>query len=320
MLGLGKHALVNSIVAASGPYDLQYLSVGGGGGGGTNAGGGGGAGGFKTDTITAEVGRSYSITIGAGGAGGAGGTNSGGVEGGDTSVIATGLISTQYGGGGGASYNVDADDGGSGGGGAFQGIAQQGDPGVFITSGEGNNGADGFRVASPEVNKAGGGGGKASTGHVGTSTAGSTSDYLVVGIAGDGGYAEFNSITGANVSYAGGGGGGAYISAIGGSDHRAGWGGKTTNLDHCGGSGSGRGGNSGASGAQAYQNGGANKGGGAGGGAGGSRGGGAGGSGIVVIRVPTANYSGTYTGSNVTVSTDGTDTVLEFNTSGTYTG
>jgi hypothetical protein len=35
--------------------------------------------------------------------------------------------------------------------------------------------------------------------------------------------------------------------------------------------------------------------------------------------MPTANYSGTTTGSP-TVTTDGTDTVLVFNASGSYTG
>ena len=46
--------------------------------------------------------------------------------------------------------------------------------------------------------------------------------------------------------------------------------------------------------------------------------GGAGGSGIVILRMPTANYSGTTTGSP-TVTTDGTDTILTYTSSGTYT-
>ena len=46
--------------------------------------------------------------------------------------------------------------------------------------------------------------------------------------------------------------------------------------------------------------------------------GGNGGSGIVILRMPTANYSGTTTG-NPTVSTDGTDTILTYTSSGTYT-
>jgi hypothetical protein len=44
-----------------------------------------------------------------------------------------------------------------------------------------------------------------------------------------------------------------------------------------------------------------------------------GGSGVVILSMPTANYSGTTTGSP-TVTTDGTDTILVFNASGSYTG
>ena len=47
--------------------------------------------------------------------------------------------------------------------------------------------------------------------------------------------------------------------------------------------------------------------------------GGAGGSGVVILRMPTASYSSTTTGSP-TVTTDGTDTILVFNASGSYTG
>jgi hypothetical protein len=42
-------------------------------------------------------------------------------------------------------------------------------------------------------------------------------------------------------------------------------------------------------------------------------------SGVIIIRIPTAKYSGTTTGSP-TVTTDGTDTILTFNASGSYTG
>ena len=46
--------------------------------------------------------------------------------------------------------------------------------------------------------------------------------------------------------------------------------------------------------------------------------GGAGGSGVVILRMPTVKYSGTTTGSP-TVTTDGTDTILTYTSSGTYT-
>lgn len=50
----------------------------------------------------------------------------------------------------------------------------------------------------------------------------------------------------------------------------------------------------------------------------GGRNGLAGQSGIVVIRIPTANYTGTTTGSP-TVTTDGSDTIMKFTSSGSYT-
>jgi hypothetical protein len=43
-----------------------------------------------------------------------------------------------------------------------------------------------------------------------------------------------------------------------------------------------------------------------------------GGSGIVILRMPTTKYSGTTTGSP-TVTTDGSDTILQFTGSGSYT-
>jgi len=43
-----------------------------------------------------------------------------------------------------------------------------------------------------------------------------------------------------------------------------------------------------------------------------------GGSGVMILRIPTASYSGTTTG-NPTVTTDGTDTILTYTSSGTYT-
>ena len=53
-------------------------------------------------------------------------------------------------------------------------------------------------------------------------------------------------------------------------------------------------------------------------GGGGGNSGGSGGSGVVILRVPTFNYSGTTTGSP-TVTTDGSFTVIKFTGSGTYT-
>jgi hypothetical protein len=47
--------------------------------------------------------------------------------------------------------------------------------------------------------------------------------------------------------------------------------------------------------------------------------GGAGGSGIVIISVPTSSYSNNTTGSP-TVTTSGSNTILTYNSSGTYIG
>ena len=44
-----------------------------------------------------------------------------------------------------------------------------------------------------------------------------------------------------------------------------------------------------------------------------------GGSGVVILRMPTSGYSGFTTGSP-NVTTDGTDTILEYTGSGTYVG
>jgi hypothetical protein len=40
---------------------------------------------------------------------------------------------------------------------------------------------------------------------------------------------------------------------------------------------------------------------------------------VVILRMPTSDYSGTSTGSP-TVTTSGSDTILTFNGDGTYTG
>jgi len=121
----------------------------------------------------------------------------------------------------------------------------------------------------------------------------------------------------------GGGGGGAGGAGQGGSgDSKNGGGGLASNItgssvtragggaNHSGSGGSGGGGNNGQNGSANY-----------GGGGGGNQSGGAagsGGSGVVILRMPTANYSGTTTGSP-NVSTVNNDTVLTFNSSGSYT-
>jgi hypothetical protein len=259
-------------------YTVSYLSVAGGGGGGT-----------------AQTG------INLGGGGGAGGYLSGttslvigttytvtvGAGGaastqGGTSSIGS-LVSSTGGGYGGNNVNVAGGNGGSGGGtsGVYTTAGGSG------TSGQGNNGGAGS--SSPQYGGGGGGGASA----VGGNGSGSN--------GGNGGAGTASSITGSSVTRAGGGGGGI------GSTATAGTGGS---------GGGGNGGNNGGAGTAGT----ANTGGGGGGSSqlGNTVTGGAGGSGVVILSVPTANYSGTTTGSP-TVTTSGSNTILTFNASGSYT-
>lgn len=245
-------------VVPGGVTTVDYLVVAGGGGGGVCVGSGGGAGGMKTGTFTVTS-SSYPVVIGAGGSAGicVGGT--GDTRGGDgyDSSIAT-VVSSLGGGGGGGSGQYDTAffsgrSGGSGGGGTFYGAGGSG------TIGEGNSGGSGVFVAG------GGGGGGAST------SGGSL----------DGGEGKTSSISGMSVAYAGGGGGSIVNSSSGG-------------LGGAGGGGAGGGGN-GTVGYSNASNGSDNSGGGGGGyyflsdfGSAGT-----GGSGIVIVRYPYTNPTGT---------------------------
>jgi len=273
------------------PYQIEYLVVAGGGGGGGGGsgggtGGGGGAGGMRTGSVYATVGNSYTVTVGGGGARGTFGAGDRKSSAGDDSVF--GSI-TSIGGGFAAGNYGDGGDGGSGGGGTHNAGA-----GGSGTSGQGNDGGIGGTNSSNYF--AGGGGG-------GKSTVGGSPGNGSVGGAGGAGLAS--SITGSSVTYAGGGGGGSY-SGTGGA----------------GGSGGG------ASGANSSSNAGtatANRGGGGGGGTRqnfspyGETYSSNGSSGIVVLKMPTSDYTGTTTGSP-TVSTDGEYTILTYTSSGSYTG
>ena len=112
--------------------------------------------------------------------------------------------------------------------------------------------------------------------------------------SGAGGVGLANSITGTSLFYAGGGG----------------------VINTAGGNGGGGGSNIAAAGTAGTVNTGG------GGGGGGSQVanylGGAGGSGVVILSVPTASYSGITTGSP-TITTSGGDTIIKFTVSGSYT-
>ena len=140
-------------------------------------------------------------------------------------------------------------------------------------------------------NAGGAGGGSAAGGGGGSGGVGSASSSN----GGAGGSGTSSSISGSSVGYGGGGGGGANPGA----------GGSATS-----------GGGAGGTGVGAGTNGTANTGGGAGGSA--NAAGANGGSGIVILSVPTTSYSGTTTGSP-TITTNGSNTIISFTSSGTYT-
>lgn len=268
----------------------SYLIVGGGGSGGsnnTNMGtGGGGAGGLLSGTSALATGTTYTITVGAGGA-----TQSGNANG-NSGSASSALSITASGGGGGSGVSTGAGVAGASGGGGSGSFAAGTTAGGAGTSGQGFAGGGGQNSTSDaEAQVGGGGGGSAGAGAAGAGISG-----------GNGGAGAANSITGTSVNYAGGGGGGKRMAG-------------TAGTGGVGGGGNGGADANGSAGA-------ANRGGGGGGaGTGGSnifRTGGAGGSGVVILSIPTGDYSGITTGSP-TVTTSGSNTILQFNSSGSYT-
>jgi hypothetical protein len=276
-------------------YNVDFLTIAGGGGGGTGGGrngvGGGGAGGYRNShgtsganspaetNLTLTPFEVYTVTVGAGGSVSTNGT--------DSSISGTGITtitSTGGGNGSGGTSQPVASSGGSGGGGSGSNETGGG-------AGTANQGSDGGNGGNGSSRGGGGGGGASAVGtNPGASSAG-----------GAGGNGLASTITGSSVTRAGGGGG-----SYSGGPAAAGGSGGT------GGGGDG-GGNSGSPTVSTVGT--ANT----GSGGGGDRSGGkAGGKGVVILRIPTANYSGTTTGSP-TVSIDGTDTILVYNDSGSYT-
>ena len=273
------------------PYTAAYLVVAGGGGGagniGTTGAGGGGAGGLLSGNASLTPNQVYTITVGAGGAGsvGAGNELANTASNGNNSVLSGSGITTQTaiaGGGAGAGNGGNANSGGSGGGAGAADVTGSAGSG---TSGQGY--AGGTSTASgTNANRRGGGGG-------GAGAVGTNSDTGGIGVS--------SSITGTATYYAGGGGQ------------------ASQNVVSAGGSGGG------ATGRTCANSGGGNAGtantGGGGGGAVAIQSGfvaGAGGSGVVILSVPTSSYSGTTTGSP-TVTTSGSNTIIKFTSSGTYT-
>ena len=276
-------------------YTADFLVIGGGAGGGFNYGGGGGAGGYRNSfnseasggggssesSITIEGATTYTITVGNGGAGRD--TDGGnGVAGGNSSIAGSGLTTiTSIGGGGGGSNNAVGIAGGSGGGAGAATSAAGG-------AGTSNQGYAGGTSSNGGGNGGGGGGGASGVG---------ANPFQPNG--GNGGNGLASSITGSSVTRTGGGGGGDYNATAGTG-------------------GSGGGGNGGTQSSTERTNGTANTG--SGGGGGGGLGIGNGGSGVVILRMPDANYSGTVSGSPTVATGVSGNTVLTFNGDGSYTG
>ena len=296
-------------------YTVEYLVIGGGGAGGGNyRSGGGGAGGYRNSYASETSGRNsttetpwlledgsvITVTVGTGGAVS---SNAAGAQGVASSIAATGQTTvTANGGGGGGNYSTNAVAGtyGSGAGGGHEdSVAHAGSTG---TSAQGFDGGDATATAHQQGAAGGGAAGDGADG-------GLTADVS----AGNG---LSSSITGAAVTRAGGGGGGSYGTGgfSAGGTGGGGGGGSATEADaHSGVSngngfwypsagtdntGSGGGGSADAANTTQY---------------------GKGGTGVVFLRMLTADYTGTTSGSP-TVTTDGSDTVLTFNSSGSYTG
>lgn len=263
-------------------FTMDYVLVAGGGAGGTGGStmlSAGGGGGGGT--VRSSVLGQFSMTPGT--------TyniivGAGGASGSTSGSNTTAFGFTAVGGGRGGTYGSRSGlDGGSGGG-AGSGSGAVGGAG---TSGQG------FAGAGPVGSGSGGGGG---------ATAAASGS--------NGGAGVSSSLTGSTIYYSGGGGGGSYdgnsggIAGVGG----AGTGGDSQFVTRNGGNGT------------------ANTGGGGGGGStlqntngdSGVGSGGNGGSGVVVLSIPTTRYTGTHTGSPL-VSTLGSNTLLTFQSSGSYT-
>ena len=263
-------------------YSADFLVVAGGGGSNINGSAGGyngGGGAGGYRTSTQTITGGTVITVTVGDGG------SGNANGSDSSISGSGLTTiTSAGGGKGAMWVIQQNGfaGGSGGGSSYSGTGGAGNTPSTSPS-QGNNGGSAFDSAP--LYGCGGGGGAGAVGGNGGSTTG-----------GNGGNGTASSITGSSVTRAGGGGGGVNNGGTAGTG------------------GTGGGGNG--SNSSTAQNGTANTGGGAGGGANSPNT--SGGKGVVIISVPTANYSNTSTGSP-TVTTSGSNTILQFNGSGSYT-
>ena len=282
---LGYGNFINNPVAIP-PYNISYLIVAGGGGGGATYGGGGGAGGLLSNSsYSVSGGNLITVTVGSGGAGG---VSSAVGSSGNNSIIAGPTTITAYGGGGGGTdASKSGLNGGSGGGTSING----GTAGVGVYPGSTYISAARQGYDGGAGDGAGGGG----AGAVGSGTGGGAGAISTIITTTQASTYSVGQVVGSDVYFAGGGGG---------------WG--RSSLEPGGNGGGGNGAYTGAATAGTANTGG-------GGGAGGASGNGAsGGSGVVILSIPTTNYTGVKTGSP-TVFTSGSSTILIFTASGSYT-
>ena len=269
------------------PYSVDFLVIAGGGSGGSNTAAGGGAGGYR---------NSYSTeTSGGGGSSEA------------SLTFTQGVVYTITVGAPGASVN-----------GSLKGISGvnssiSGTGISTITSiGGGGGGAD--VVDDTGLSGGSGGGGSNAAGGSGTANQGFSGENNNVNGGGGGGAGEAGGTDGSAQ------GGDGLASSITGSSVSRGGGGGGRGVDPTPSGGAG-GGGQGAGDTGTPTNGAVNTGGG-GGGARANTDSGAGGKGVVILRMPDANYSNTTTGSpTVNTNVGGTgETVIIFNDSGSSTG
>jgi hypothetical protein len=278
-----------------GTYDIEYLIVGGGGsaeGSVYDDCGGGGGGGYRSSMagnpsarysapetpLNVTQGTTYNIVVGAGGTAWSNGSNS-----------SFGSIVSAGGGraGGHRSYGYT---GGSGGGGNGQ---YNGADNVRGGHGYFGQGYDGGTKTNYPGGGGGGGAGAAGEGGSGTGKKGGAGVWSLA----MNGFSNANATNDTNKTYYAGGGG-----TYGGGEGGTGGGGKgwgTSNYPQSGGvnTGGGAGGNKQNHAYSASVS---------------------GGSGIVIIKIPTANYTGTITGSTTT-NVVGSFTLIKFTGSGSYT-
>jgi hypothetical protein len=278
-------------------YDVEYLVVGGGaGGGGTHYYddcSGGGAGGYRSSiagnpsgggrtepepALTVVVGHTYSVVIGAGGA-----VNTNGGNSSFGSIISLG-------GGTGGNHRSYGYPGGSGGGSNGPYISTDSIAGGFGYLGQGYDG--GTKTNYPGGG-GGGGAGQAGEGGSGTGKSGGDGVWSLV----ESGFNNYNPTAISQRVYRAG-GGGAYGGGAGGNGGGgAGWSTASYPVGGTANTGGGAGGNKTSHAYSAVVS---------------------GGSGIVILKVPTSNYSGTTTGSP-TVTTVAGFKIIKFTGDGTYT-